>query len=159
MAIREIVRGLGSLVITHPFLAGLNPRFYRFFIECAQLQNYATGREIFHEGGSAERFYLIERGKVSLETFVPGRGSVPIETLGAGQALGWSWLFEPRQWHFTASAAAPTELVVFDARMLLDKAEENRDFKNELVSRVARSLVARLHATRVQLIDIYGLRP
>jgi hypothetical protein len=43
--------------------------------------------------------------------------------------------------------------------MLLDKAEENRDFKNELVSRVARSLVARLHATRVQLIDIYGLRP
>jgi CRP/FNR family cyclic AMP-dependent transcriptional regulator len=149
----EPSHGLGGLIVKHPFLAGLNPRFYRFFVECARLENYATGREIFHEGAKADHFYLIQKGRVRLDMFVPGCGRFPIETLEAGQSLGWSWLFEPHQWHLTACALQPTEIIVFDARNLLEKAEENRDFKNDLVIRVVKSLVARLHATRVRLID------
>jgi hypothetical protein len=72
--------------------------------------------------------------------------------LEAGQSLGWSWLFAPHQWHLTACAAQPTEVIAFHAASLLEKAEENRDFKNDLVTRVARSMVARLHTTRVQLM-------
>jgi CRP-like cAMP-binding protein len=80
-------------------------------------------------------------------------------TLGPGDALGWSWLFPPQQWHFSASAAERTELIEFDAATLRDKAEENCLFANELLKRVATLLLDRLQSTRTQLIDFYGMRP
>lgn len=150
---------LEHLIVKHPFLSGLNPHFYHFFNDCALHRRYEPGQEIFHEHGNAEHFYLIHSGKVALETFVPGRGRVTIQTLGPGEALGWSWLFPPHQWHFSASATEPTELIEFDAASLRDKAEENRDFGNELVIRVARILLERLQGTREQLIDVYRMRP
>ena len=150
---------LESLIVKHPFLSGLDPHFYHFFNECAFLRRYEPGQEIFHERGNAERFYLIQSGKVALETFVPGRGMVTIQTLEPGEALGWSWLFPPRPWHFSGSATEPTELIEFDAAHLREKAEENRDFGNELISRVARILLERLQGTREQLIDVYRMRP
>jgi CRP/FNR family cyclic AMP-dependent transcriptional regulator len=106
-----------------------------------------------------KNFYLIQSGKVALETFVPGCGMVTIQTLGAGEALGWSWLFPPRKWHFSASASEPTELIQFDAEWLRDKAEENREFRCELITCVAQILLARLQGTRMQLIDLFGMRP
>ena len=148
-----------DVIVKHPFLSGLDPHFYHFFSERASFRRYEPGQEIFHEHGNAEHFYLIQSGKVALETFVPGRGMVTIQTLGPGEALGWSWLFPPRQWHFSASAAEPTELIEFDAAHLREKAEENRDFGNELISRVARILLERLQGTREQLIDVYRMRP
>ena len=150
---------LESLIVKHPFLSGLNPHFYHFFNECALLRRYEPGQEIFHEHGNAEHFYLIQSGKVALETFVPGRGMVTIQTLEPGEALGWSWLFPPRQWHFSASATEPAELIELDAAHLREKTEENRDFGNELISRVASVLLERLQGTREQLIDVYRMRP
>lgn len=155
----QTMDALESLIVKHPFLSGLDPHFYHFFDECAVLRRYDRGQEIFHEHGNAEHFYLIESGKVALETFVPGRGMVTIQTLGPGEALGWSWLFPPHQWHFSASATEATELIEFDAAHLREKGEENRDFGNELISRVARILLERLQGTREQLIDLYRMRP
>jgi len=155
----QTMDSLENLVTNHPFLEGLNPHFYHFFTECATLRHINSGEAIFREGNKADKFYLIQSGKVALETFVPGRGMVTIQTLDAGEALGWSWLFPPRQWHFSASAVGPTELIEFDAETLRDKTEENRDFKCDLITRVAQILLARLQGTRMQLIDLYGMRP
>jgi CRP/FNR family cyclic AMP-dependent transcriptional regulator len=155
----QTIDTLDSLIIKHPFLAGLNPHFYHLFADCASLRRFGPGQEVFHEGNDARDFYLIQSGGVKLEAFVPGCGRVTIQTLGPGEPLGWSWLFPPYQWHFTASATSPTELIVFDAASLRDKAEENRDFGNELLTRVAKILLQRLQTTRLQLIDLYGMRP
>jgi CRP-like cAMP-binding protein len=150
---------LENSIVKHPFLSGLNSHFYHFFNECAVRKRFRPGEEIFHEGGIADHFYLIESGNVALETFVPGCGMVTIQSLGPGEALGWSWLFPPQQWHFTASATQPAELFAFPAEHLRLKMDENRDFASDLVTRVARILLHRLQATRIQLIDLYGMRP
>ena len=52
----------------------------------------------------ADTFYVLRHGSVALETFVPTRGPVVIETIEAGEVLGWSWLFAPYRWHFDARA-------------------------------------------------------
>jgi CRP/FNR family transcriptional regulator, cyclic AMP receptor protein len=150
---------LDSSVEDHPFLAKLHHHFYDFFKECAIHREFKPGQEIFHEGGDANRFYLIHSGKVSLETFVPGCGRVTIQSLGSTEALGWSWLFPPHHWHFTATASGPTELIELDARYLREKIEENPDFGIELVTRTAKILLQRLQGTRLQLIDLYSIRP
>jgi CRP-like cAMP-binding protein len=148
-----------DLIEQHPFLVGLNPRYMHFFTECALFQHYETGQEIFRENGEANRFYLIHTGRVDLQTFVPGRGMATIQVLGPGDALGWSWLFPPHEWQFTAVAGEPTELIIFDAASLREKTEENRDFLIDLVTRMARMLVGRVQGMRAQLVDIYQMRP
>jgi CRP-like cAMP-binding protein len=129
------------------------------FCDCATIRRFASQQQIFHEGGEADHFYLIITGNVALETFVPGRGMVTNQTLGAGDALGWSWLFPPHKWHFTASTREPTEVISLNAVALRGVAEEDREFHDELVTRVARTLHQRLLGTREQLVDLYGMRP
>jgi CRP-like cAMP-binding protein len=95
------------------------------------------------------------QGKVALEMpYVPGEGLITIQTLGAGEALGWSWLFPPYQWHFSARAVEPTEAVVFKADALRNKAKENPAFGYDLALRVGGIMLQRLQATRMRLLDI-----
>jgi CRP/FNR family cyclic AMP-dependent transcriptional regulator len=150
---------LEDLLTKHPFLTGLKEEVRDLFGDCATLRRFASNQQIFQEGGEADHFYLIISGKVALETFVPGLGMVTIQSLGPGDALGWSWLFPPHQWHFTASTQAPTEVISLDAAQLRYKAEENREFRDELLTRISKTLLERLLATRVQLIDVYAMRP
>jgi len=154
----QTIDALETLIKEHPFLSGLTPKFCDFFHDCASLRRLAAEQQIFHEREVADHFYLILSGEVSLETFVPGSGMVTIQILGRGEALGWSWLFPPYQWHFTATTRAPAEVISFDAAALRGKAEENRDFRDELLSRVAKTLHQRLLGTRMRLIDLYGIR-
>ena len=149
---------LTDLIKTHPFLAGLAPEFYEFLEGCATLRRFASQQQIFHEGGEADHFYLIVSGEVALETFIPGCGTVTIQRVGPKQALGWSWLFPPHQWHFTAMTLTPTEVISFDAEELCAKAAENRDFRDELLTRVSKTLLERLQSTRMQLVDLYTTR-
>lgn len=98
---------------------------------------------------------MINHRKVALETaYVSGEGFITIETLGAGEALGWSWLFPPHKWHFSARAVEPTEAVVFEADALRTKAKENPAFRYELALRVGGVMMQQLVATRKRLLDI-----
>ena len=155
----QTIDSIEGLIETHPFWFGLGPAHVHFLRERATLRRFASHQQIFHEGGNADHFYLILSGKVALETFVPGAGMTTIQTLGPGEALGWSWLFPPYQWHFTARTAEPTEVVSFEAARLREKAEDDRDFRDELLTRSAKMLLNRLENTRMQLIDFYGMRP
>lgn len=155
----QTMNGLDVLIMEHPFLSGINPELCDLLGDCASRRLFASHQEIFHDGNEASHFYLILTGSVALETFVPGCGMVTIQTLGPGDALGWSWLFPPYKWHFTASTRAPTEVISFDAATLRAIADENRDFREELLTRVAKTLLRRLLGTRMQLIDLYGMRP
>ena len=152
------LKTLETLVSEHPFWSGLPPRFFHLLNEAAFVMRYKPGDFIFQEGQDAKHFYLVQRGMVALETFVPGRGTVTVQTIGAGDALGWSWLFPPHRWHFSARAAEASEIIAFDASKLRAKMDENRDFSNELVMRVAHILLQRLQATRRQLLEFYAAK-
>jgi CRP/FNR family cyclic AMP-dependent transcriptional regulator len=150
------MQDLETIIIDHPFWQNLQQRYSHFLGECAGFQHFAAQEEIFRTGWDADHFYLIERGRVALETpFIPGKGVITIETLEAGEALGWSWLFPPYVWDFGAIAIERSDLVVFDAEFLRNKASEDHEFGFELAMRVGGVMLQRLQATRLQLLD-YG---
>ena len=155
----QTIDRLETIVKEHPFLSNLDTKFLDFFYDCASIRRFASQQQIFNEGREADHFYLIVTGHVVLETFVPGCGMVTIQSLGPGDALGWSWLFRPYQWHFTATTHEPTEVISLDAQTLRAKAEQDRDFHDELITRVAKTLYQRLLGTRAQLIELYQIRP
>ena len=151
----ETSAALEQLIAAHPFLSGLAPEFQSFLWDCASLRRFGSHQQIFQEAGEADHFYLIVSGKVTLDATVPDCGTLPIQTLEAGEALGWSWLFPPYQWAFTATTAVPTDVLSFGARLLRQKASEDPAFANELLSRIAKTLIQRLLATRNELIHLY----
>jgi CRP/FNR family transcriptional regulator, cyclic AMP receptor protein len=144
------------MVVKHPFWAGLDPHHVHLLKECATFERFDAGQLIFQEGGNANQFYLIQEGCVRLDAFVPGRGVVTVQTVSTGDALGWSWLFPPYRWHFSARASDATEAIVFAAELLRDKAAQNHDFGYELTTRVSKLLLQRLQETRLLLVDFYG---
>lgn len=152
----ETLTRLDDLLSTHPFLTGLDPTYQAQLEFCATLRRFGSQQQIFQEGGEADHFYLILSGKVVLETKVPEHQTLAIETLGPGEALGWSWLFPPYRWCFTATTAAPTEVISFGAEFLRQMVEAAPEFGNDLLRRVARTLVQRLQVTRQVLVQAYS---
>ena len=75
-----------------------------------------------------------------------------VQTIGAGEALGWSWLFPPFVWHFQARALEPTKAIAFNGAHLLVACEENHDLGYDLMKRVSQVLIQRLQATRKKLV-------
>ncbi len=88
----------------------------------------------------------------------PERDSVVLQTIGAEEILGWSWLIPPYQWRFDARAVELTRAIALDGQCLRNKCEANSRLGYELLKRVAQVFAERLLATRLQLLDVYGKR-
>ncbi len=149
------MRTLEGVLAGHPFFSGMDPRYLQLAVGCAANVRFNAGELIFQQGYDAEHFYLIRAGKVALEIHVPGRGGLTIQTLGAGQVLGWSWLVPPYNWRFDGRAAEVTRAIVFDGKCLRGKCEEDHELGYELQKRVISILGEHLDATRFRLLDVY----
>ena len=77
---------------THAFLRGLAAEQLALLAETASGVSVSAGYRFFEEGAPATRFWLISSGHVALDLAVPGRRSLIVETVGAGDVLGLSWL-------------------------------------------------------------------
>lgn len=143
---------LESVVVSHPFFQGMKPEHLEVIAGCATEATFKPEETLFREGEPANKFYLIQSGRIALEAHELADGTVFVQNLGAGDALGWSWLFPPFVWHFQARALEPTRAVVLDGAHLLVAAERNPGFGYELMKRVAQVVVQRLQATRKQLL-------
>ena len=145
-----------DLLAEHPFLAGMPPEQVERLAPWGHRALFHAGTRVFSEGGKAGRFWLIRDGRVALDTYVPGRGDVVIETLGPGAVLGWSWLFPPYRWHLGATALEQTLTVELDGAGVLRLCAEDPAIGYELHRRFIEVVVDRLQATRVRLLDLYG---
>ena len=149
---------LEPILSEHPFFRHLAPEYLHVLVGCASNVRFESGQQLFREGEEANEFYLIRHGIVSLEVVVPGRGSITIQTLGAGEILGWSWLVPPYQWRFDARAVELVRAIALDGKCLRTKCEDDPRLGFELLKRFAHVMAERLQATRIQLLDVYGNR-
>jgi len=149
---------LEPILSQHPFFQTLDPAGLKLIVGCAANVRFAAGAALFHEGDAAEQFYLIRHGLVALQIFIPGQGRITIDTIEAGNVLGWSWLFPPYRWHFDAHALELTRAIAFDGACLRAKCDEDHDLGYTLMQRFAQIMMQRLQATRLQLLDVYGVR-
>ena len=143
-----------SVIADHPFLRGLSPEHLRVLADSAMRMRFETGELIFREGDPANRFYLIEKGRVSLES--PRRDDAPaaVQIIGPGDVLGWSWLFPPYYWNFDARTLEPTTAIFFYGTRLRERCDQDHDFGFEMMKRMTQVVIARLQATRKQLITV-----
>jgi CRP/FNR family transcriptional regulator, cyclic AMP receptor protein len=149
---------LERIIAQHPFFADMEKPYVNLLVGCASNTRFKAGDYIFKEGTEANEFYLVRSGRVALEIFAPQHMPVVVESLGAGDILGWSWLLPPYTWKFHAHAVEDTRAIALDGKCLRNKCEEDHDLGYELLKRFAWIIAQRLEATRFQLLDVYAIK-
>jgi CRP-like cAMP-binding protein len=149
---------LEAAIASHPFVSGLSYAQVQVLTECAMLTRFEKGQVIFHEGDIANRFYLVRDGAVSLETRGDQEESISVQVVGPGDVIGWSWLFPPYYWHFSACAVEPTQAIFFYGTRLRECCEEDRELGYQLMKRVTVILMQRLQITIRESIRLAQLR-
>jgi CRP/FNR family transcriptional regulator, cyclic AMP receptor protein len=140
---------------THPFLAELGTEHLHFLSGCAKNARFDRDAYVMREGSPAVSLFLIREGRIALESHIPGRGAVQVETLGPGDLLGWSALFPPHYWHLDGRAIEPTLAFELDGECLRSKIENDKDFGYIITRRLLHVVHRRLERARLQQLDVY----
>lgn len=148
-----IQRPLATEIAGHPFFQGLRPEFLSHIGDGASPRTYATDEFLLHEGEAARHLFLVLSGKVALEISPGDRPGLTIETVGAGQVVGWSSCVDSRRYEYDARALKPTRAVAIDAATLRLACREDPASGYEFCSRLLTVVADRLANTRLQLLD------
>jgi len=151
-------KNIDDLLHEHPFFSGMNPEWLALIAGCGRNRVFNPGEVIARQESDCDEFFAIRRGKVAIEVYSPGAGSLTIQTLSEGAILGWSWIMPPHRWIFDVRAVETTHAVGFDATCLRTKCDESPDMGYEFMKRFAVVMTDRLRAARLQMLDVYGGR-
>jgi CRP/FNR family transcriptional regulator, cyclic AMP receptor protein len=150
------MEGLERIVRELPFFAGLSEPFLALVSGCAKNVRFDAGQYLAREGDPADAFYLVRQGQVALMITAPGRGAMTVHTVGVGELTGVSWLVPPYRWTYDAKAFELVRAISIDAACIRGKCEADHDLGYEMMKRFMPVLVQRLHAARLQMLDVYG---
>ena len=146
---------IADLTAASSAFAGLDRRHLDLIAGCGANTRFAAGEYLFRAGAHADRFFLVRHGTVALDLVASGR-ALAIETVHEGEIAGFSWLFEPYHWMFDARAVHDTAAIAFDAVCLRSKCDADHELGYQLMRRMATLAVARLQATRLQVLEVYA---
>jgi CRP-like cAMP-binding protein len=150
MQLESLARSLG----VQPFVSGMAPADIQLLAGCAKNVRAAPGEFLFREGDPARFIYLIRSGRVALQSDAAGRGGLMLETLGAGEVLGWRALFEARPWHLDGWVVEPTLAFAFDGTCLRGKIAREPAFGLAVTQRLLQAVHERLERARLQQLDV-----
>jgi CRP/FNR family cyclic AMP-dependent transcriptional regulator len=139
----------------HPFVEEFQEEHIEKLVTLAKEVEFPRDQVIFHEGDDFHDFYLIVEGRVALEIEAPDH-TFRVQTLAAGDELGWSAILMGRGKHFQARALQNVKALAFDGPTLLAACRDDRAFGFALMYRMLGVVSERLQATRLQLLDMYS---
>ncbi|MBL9044690.1 MAG: cyclic nucleotide-binding domain-containing protein [Myxococcales bacterium] len=150
------VHTLSPQLLSLQFFAGFGPAELQILARHSRQVSWPADVEVIREGQVATEFFLILDGRVRVETHLPGRGEVTLQTLLRGDVLGWSWLTANASFSFSARTLQPTNALVFEGTALLRECEQHPRLGYLLMRRFALVMSDRLRHTRLQLLDLYS---
>ncbi len=140
----------------HPFLREFPEDVVDRLVQLATIREYEAGARLCREGDLADRFFLILDGGVAVELHAPHAGKRRIQTLGAGDAVGWSWIVPPYRWQFDVITTQRSRVAEFDAGQLRELCDREHTVGYLVCRRLLEVLARRLAGTRLQLLDLYA---
>ena len=144
---------VAARLAAHPFTTGLDAEHVEVLAHLAGETTVPAGGFVFRHGRDADACYLLTAGDVALEVAVPGQGPITIQTLHAGDVLGWSWAWPPRRWHLDAHCRTDVSALVLDAALLREALAAHPELGYLVVMRIGGLLVDRLEHARDQLVS------
>jgi CRP-like cAMP-binding protein len=139
---------------THNFLKHLKD-WHRMRL-AAGLQPFTAkpGEYLARQGEPAHRFYLIQEGHVKVSSRDGAEPGVPLQQVGPGEVVGWSWLVPPHRWRFDCRAVDRVQGVFFDGEWLREQCEADCELGYYVVKHLLAVLASRLEASRLARHEI-----
>lgn len=138
-----------------PWFLELNPASLQRLATVSDVHSYKNGEVIFNEGEQHPVLYVVLEGKVRLESFIPGHGTLPIFTAESLDVIGWSSMTPVvRQKTSTARVLAPTTLLAFETDPLMELCETDSELGFVIMRRLANIVASRFLTHRLQLLEL-----
>lgn len=141
-----------SGLLTQRFLRGMQPGQVAALARAASEVSFPARHRIFGEGEDADKFWLIQSGRVILDVHVPSEGLAIVGHVGIGGLVGWSWLLPPYHWTFGAVCATEVRAFQFNARAVRERCAADRALRDELTGRLLQVAAARLLGAKATLL-------
>ena len=140
-----------------PWFKTLTQEHFNKMVTLSHLRHAKAGDIFFREGDKQDFVYIVLKGRVALDIFVPHHGKVRFYTAEPFDVFGWSSV-TPGIYQRTAGAGAVLDSTVacIDAEGLRQFAETDHDFGYLLMRRLSNVVASRLMVTRLQLIDMFA---
>jgi CRP-like cAMP-binding protein len=151
-----VQKDIETLLAEQPFFKDFAPEHRALIAGCGKNVHFDAGQLLTRAGEPANHFFAIRHGRASIEIHSAERGPLMLQTVEAGEVVGWSWLFPPYRWTFDVRALEDVRAISFDGECLRGKCDRDPAMGYEFMKRFARVFMERLEATRLQLLDLYG---
>jgi len=146
---------LQEVIQEHPFFRDVETLYIEHLASTAEALTFKAGEYVVRDGETADRVFLVTRGKVDLGLACSGRSNVSIQALGPGDVIGWSWIVPPHQWRLDAMAVEDADVVSLDATYLRSQCKKDRNLGYTILSHVNEVVAQRLSGARDRIIEIY----
>ena len=150
-----IDQALQQALRRHHFVEAFEPAHVDKLAALARPVSFERDQVVFHEGDECSDFFIILSGMMALEVEEPG-STLRVQTLSAGDELGWSALLMASGKYFQARALDKVEALAFDAPTLLAECKRDPAFVFAFMHRLLGVVAARLQRTRLQVHDLYS---
>lgn len=146
---------IATTIRSIPWFLELSSESIQRISSVADVVSHATGDVIFSEGEKHPYLYVVLEGKVCIESYVPGYGSLPIFTAESLDVIGWSSMTPVvRQKTGTARVLESSRLLAFEAEALMELCESDCDLGFIIMCRLANIVASRLLTHRLHLLKI-----
>ncbi len=137
---------------------GMDTDFISGLMDVSSKESHDRGSVLFTEGGPANRFYVLLKGRVRVDI---GEEHLMSYTVAhAGEAFGWSGLLERERFASSATCLEPAILLSFDVKDIQRLCEDNPVNGMMLYKKLAATLGERLitstHMDELRLHDPVG---
>ncbi|MEM2282077.1 MAG: cyclic nucleotide-binding domain-containing protein [Candidatus Hadarchaeales archaeon] len=118
----------------------------------AQEEEYEAGHVLFKPGDRAEKIYLIEKGRVSIEIEITPTERIGVYVLGEGNFFGYPALLPSKTYTTVGTCLERTKLITIEASRLLSLLEKDPKRGFKVMQKVAELIAKKLADTRRQLV-------
>lgn len=125
------------------FFRGIEPERLKQIARYSKRCHFEANETIFRQGDLANCFYVVRSGRVRIECG-SGTGTVPVQEIGPGEPVGFSWFLDPGIIHFSATAIEPVEAIFFYGTLLREDCELDHELGYDLMRRTSRMMLKRI---------------
>jgi len=149
--------GMIATLKSIPWFHDLSPESIQNLLKAAEIRSFERDDVIFTEGELNQFLYVILKGRIQIESFIPGHGLQPIYIAEPLDVIGWSSLTPVvRQNPSSSRVIEKSRLIAFRAEKIQHLCEIDHELGFIIMRRVANIVASCMLNHRIKLL---GLMP
>jgi hypothetical protein len=120
----------------------------------SEKETLPSGTTVFHQGDEARRLYIVDSGRVAINTSIQDGKWAPVCIVSAGGIFGWSCLVPPYQLTASATTFEETTVTRFEGAELKELFSREPAIGYVMIQNVGGLISSRLKNARLELIGV-----